>query len=197
MYEPDFLFGGTPTLAQRHPSQGSNRSSTSTEFRRHHHRPEMPADHRTAKSPTNADHQTSSLRLFVSVRHKCSGGLDRHEHRSFRQRAANKSVALIERHRRVVAGTHLTATREIDKACQATDPSPGGWVEQQASSGRFANASDYVRHPDSVRSRTGSEDRAYSARMTEGIASGVGRRSMDALKTAARSQARASRKPSR
>lgn len=71
------------------------------------------------------------------------------------------------------------------------------WVERQVSSGHYAHASDYLRHL----IRRDQEREAKMAHIqtlvTEGIESGVGRRSMGALMTAARSQARASRKPSR
>lgn len=60
------------------------------------------------------------------------------------------------------------------------------WVEQQAKSGRYSNASDYVR--DLIRR---DQDQAakiaqMQALITEGLQSGPGDRSMDALKQAAR-----------
>ena len=62
------------------------------------------------------------------------------------------------------------------------------WVEGQARSGRYSNASDYVR--DLIRR---DQERAEKiARMqrliTEGLESGVGVRSMDELRTAARTK---------
>ncbi|MBD3619607.1 MAG: type II toxin-antitoxin system ParD family antitoxin [Chromatiales bacterium] len=60
------------------------------------------------------------------------------------------------------------------------------WVERQAKSGRYSNASDYVR--DLIRR---DQDQAakiaqMQALITEGLQSGPGDRSMDALKQAAR-----------
>ena len=60
------------------------------------------------------------------------------------------------------------------------------WVEQQTKSGRYSNASDYVR--DLIRR---DQDQAakiaqMQALITEGFQSGPGDRSMDALKQAAR-----------
>jgi antitoxin ParD1/3/4 len=60
------------------------------------------------------------------------------------------------------------------------------WVEQQASSGRYANASDYVRHLIRCDQERAAKIAHIQALITEGIDSGVGRRSMDALKAAAR-----------
>jgi antitoxin ParD1/3/4 len=71
------------------------------------------------------------------------------------------------------------------------------WVEQQASSGRYANASDYVRHLIRSDQERAAKIAHIQALVTEGIESGVGRRSMDALKAAARSHSRASNKPSK
>jgi len=63
------------------------------------------------------------------------------------------------------------------------------WVEQQAESGRYSNASDYVR--DLIRR---DQDRAekiarIQALVTEGIESGAGSRSMSELRQVARKQA--------
>ncbi len=65
------------------------------------------------------------------------------------------------------------------------------WVEEQARSGRYSNTSDYVR--DLIRR---DQDRAQKiARMQalvdEGIESGIGSRSMDELREAARDRASA------
>jgi antitoxin ParD1/3/4 len=64
-----------------------------------------------------------------------------------------------------------------------------GWVEQQAQSGRYSNASDYVR--DLIR-----RDQLRSLKIanmqqlvTEGIESGVGKRSMEDLLDEARARA--------
>ncbi len=62
------------------------------------------------------------------------------------------------------------------------------WVEQQAQSGRYSNASDYVR--DLIRR---DQDKAMKianmqALVTEGIESGAGARTMDMLRGAARKQ---------
>jgi antitoxin ParD1/3/4 len=71
------------------------------------------------------------------------------------------------------------------------------WVEEQASSGRYANASDYVRHLIRSDQERTAKIAHIQALVTEGIESGAGRRSMDALKAAARSQYRASNKSSK
>jgi antitoxin ParD1/3/4 len=71
------------------------------------------------------------------------------------------------------------------------------WVEQQASSGRYANASDYVRHLIQRDKERAARIANIQALVSLGIESGVGRRPMDVLKKEARSQARAPRKPSR
>ena len=71
------------------------------------------------------------------------------------------------------------------------------WVEQQASSGRYANASDYVRHLIRNDQERTAKIAHIQALVTEGIESGVGHRSMDSLKAAARSQSRTSNKPSK
>lgn len=65
------------------------------------------------------------------------------------------------------------------------------WVEQQAQSGRYSNASDYVR--DLIRK---DQDRAtkianMQTLVTEGIESGKGSRTMEELREAARKQASA------
>jgi len=62
------------------------------------------------------------------------------------------------------------------------------WVEQQAQSGRYSNASDYVR--DLIRR---DQDKAakianMQALVTEGIESGAGTRTMDMLRAAALKQ---------
>lgn len=63
-----------------------------------------------------------------------------------------------------------------------------GWVEDQAQTGRYSNASDYVR--DLIRR---DQDRAEKITqmqrlVTEGLESGVGSRSMNDLLDAARTQ---------
>lgn len=62
------------------------------------------------------------------------------------------------------------------------------WVEQQSKGGRYSNASDYVR--DLI--RRDQERSEKIARMqslvTEGLESGIGDRSMDQLREAARAQ---------
>lgn len=63
-----------------------------------------------------------------------------------------------------------------------------GWVENQAQTGRYSNASDYVR--DLIRR---DQDRAAKVAqmqrlVTEGLESGVGTRSMSDLLDAARAQ---------
>ncbi len=69
------------------------------------------------------------------------------------------------------------------------------WVESQASSGHYANVSDYVR--DLIRR---DQDRIakiahIQALVTEGIESGPGDRSMGELKAIARQQSRPAVKP--
>ena len=62
------------------------------------------------------------------------------------------------------------------------------WVEEQAQSGRYSNASDYVR--DLIRrdqDRT-SKIRQMQALVTEGLDSGAGSRTMDELLVDARKQ---------
>jgi antitoxin ParD1/3/4 len=71
------------------------------------------------------------------------------------------------------------------------------WIEQQANAGGYANASDYVCHLIRCDQERATKIAHLQALVTEGIESGVGRRSMDELKAAARGQARASNKPSR
>lgn len=62
------------------------------------------------------------------------------------------------------------------------------WVEQQAKSGRYSNASDYVR--DLIRRDQDREHKIaqMQALVSEGLASGTGTRSMEELRTAARAQ---------
>jgi antitoxin ParD1/3/4 len=66
------------------------------------------------------------------------------------------------------------------------------WVEARARTGRYSNASDYVR--DLIRRDQERSEKvaAMQKLVDEGLASGAGTRSMDALRRAAR--ARASRK---
>lgn len=71
------------------------------------------------------------------------------------------------------------------------------WVEQQTNSGRYANASDYVRHLIRNDQERMAKIAHIQALVTEGIESGIGRRSMDELKAAARRHSRASNKPSK
>lgn len=59
------------------------------------------------------------------------------------------------------------------------------WVEQQANSGGFANASDYIRHLIRCDEERAAKIAHIQALVAQGIESGVGRRSMDASKTAA------------
>lgn len=66
------------------------------------------------------------------------------------------------------------------------------WVEKQADSGRYANASDYVRHLIRRDQERMAKIAHIQALVTEGIQSGAGKRSMDELKAAARKKARAS-----
>lgn len=63
------------------------------------------------------------------------------------------------------------------------------WVEDQARSGRYANASDYVR--DLIRRDQERNDRvaAMQRLVDEGLASGVSDLSMDAILEAARARA--------
>jgi antitoxin ParD1/3/4 len=71
------------------------------------------------------------------------------------------------------------------------------WVEEQANSGRYANASDYVRHLIRCDQERTAKIAHIQALVTEGIESGVGHRSMEDLKAVARRQSRASTKSSR
>lgn len=71
------------------------------------------------------------------------------------------------------------------------------WVEQQANSGRYANASDYVCQLIRRDQERTAKIAHIQALVTEGLGSGVGRRSMAALKAAARSHSRAPNKRSR
>ena len=64
------------------------------------------------------------------------------------------------------------------------------WAEQQAESGRYSNTSDYVR--DLIRK---DQDRQHKidqlqALVSEGIVSGIGARSMEELRAAAKHQAK-------
>ena len=62
------------------------------------------------------------------------------------------------------------------------------WVERQSSEGRYANSSDYVRdliRRDQVRSEAVARMQAL---VDEGLASGMGRRSMAQIKAEARSR---------
>ena len=67
------------------------------------------------------------------------------------------------------------------------------WVERQARSGRYSNASDYVR--DLIRRDQERADRLAELRrlITEGLDSGVSERSMAEVLEAARQQARNAR----
>jgi len=62
------------------------------------------------------------------------------------------------------------------------------WVEQQAQNGRYSNSSDYVR--DLIRRDWDRADKVahMQARVTEGIQSGKGDRTMDDLKAEALKQ---------
>ena len=62
------------------------------------------------------------------------------------------------------------------------------WVEQQTKSGRYSNASDYVR--DLIRRDQDREHKIaqMQALVSDGLESGTGTRSMDELRTAARAQ---------
>jgi antitoxin ParD1/3/4 len=71
------------------------------------------------------------------------------------------------------------------------------WVEQQANSGRYANASDYVRHLIRCDQERTAKIAHIQALVTEGIESGAGDRSMDALKAAAQKQAHSANKRAR
>lgn len=68
------------------------------------------------------------------------------------------------------------------------------WVEKQAHSGHYANASDYVRHLIRRDQERMAKIAHVQALVTEGLESGAGRRSMDELKAAARKQASASKR---
>ncbi|PDS79487.1 type II toxin-antitoxin system ParD family antitoxin [Rhizobium sp. L43] len=67
------------------------------------------------------------------------------------------------------------------------------WVEAQTKTGRYANASDYVR--DLIRKDQERKDKiaAMQRFVDEGLKSGVGTRSKDELFEAARARAEASR----
>ena len=64
------------------------------------------------------------------------------------------------------------------------------WVEAQAKTGRYSNASDYVR--DLIRKDQARNDKiaAMQAFVDEGLASGIGTRGMDALLRNARAEAK-------
>ncbi len=67
------------------------------------------------------------------------------------------------------------------------------WVETQARTGRYSNASDYVRdliRRDQERADTRAE---LQALLTEGLESGVSERTIDDVLKAARQKARAAR----
>jgi antitoxin ParD1/3/4 len=69
------------------------------------------------------------------------------------------------------------------------------WVEAQAQSGRYSNASDYVRdliRRDQERVRALSE---LQGLISEGLASGVSERTPGEVLSAAREQAKAAREP--
>jgi antitoxin ParD1/3/4 len=68
------------------------------------------------------------------------------------------------------------------------------WVEKQASSGHYANVSDYVRHLIRRDQERTAKIAHIQTLVTEGFESGVGKRSMDELKAAARKKAGASAK---
>ncbi len=67
------------------------------------------------------------------------------------------------------------------------------WVESRAQTGRFSNASDYVR--DLIRKDQERADKitAMQGLIDEGLASGIGNRSMTKLRVAAETEAK--RKP--
>ena len=65
------------------------------------------------------------------------------------------------------------------------------WVEKQAETGRYANASDYVRHLIRRDQEQAAKIAHLQALVTESIETGVGERSMGELKAAARRQAKA------
>jgi antitoxin ParD1/3/4 len=69
------------------------------------------------------------------------------------------------------------------------------WVEAQAKSGRYSNASDYVR--DLIRRDQERADKLaeLQKRLTEGLESGVSDRTMDDVLKTARQQAKAARDP--
>lgn len=71
------------------------------------------------------------------------------------------------------------------------------WIEQQTSSGRYASASDYVCHLIQSDQERTAKIAHIQALVTEGIKSGIGRRSMDELKAAARRHSCVSNKPSK
>lgn len=68
------------------------------------------------------------------------------------------------------------------------------WVERQADSGRYANASDYVRHLIRRDQERTAKIAKIQALVTEGIQSGAGKRSMSELKAAGSEKAHTSAK---
>lgn len=64
------------------------------------------------------------------------------------------------------------------------------WVAQQAESGSYSNASDYIRDLIRKDSERQQKIRHLQALVTEGLASGVSERSMEALKEEALEQLR-------
>ena len=64
------------------------------------------------------------------------------------------------------------------------------WVESRAQTGRYSNASDYVR--DLIRKDQERADKvaAMQGLVDEGLASGIGNRSMEQLRLAAEAEAR-------
>jgi len=71
------------------------------------------------------------------------------------------------------------------------------WVEQQAGSGRYSNASDYVRHLIRCDQERLAKISHMQTLVNEGIEGGIGRRSMAALKKVALTRSRAFNKSSK
>lgn len=69
------------------------------------------------------------------------------------------------------------------------------WVESQAETGRYSNASDYVRDLIRRDQERASKIAEMQKLIDEGFESGISDRSMDDIKNAAREQMRAARKP--
>ena len=63
------------------------------------------------------------------------------------------------------------------------------WVEAQAESGRYANASDYMRHLIRLDQERTAKTAALQHLITEGLASGVSGRDLDAILADARARA--------